>query len=90
MINPNPKHRRINRGAVLYAVFLLTTLLIGNAQPILAANIWDKAKEIMQNVYNQIVLISTIAAVVTASVSLLLINFSKSVKTVDESRAWLK
>ena len=36
------------------------------------------------------VLISTIAAVVTASVALLLMNFSKSGKTVDESRAWLK
>ena len=90
MINPNQKHRRINRGAVLYAAFLLTTLLIGNVQPVLAANMWDKAKEIMQDVYNQIVLISTIAAVVTASVALLLMNFSKSGKTVDESRAWLK
>ena len=30
------------------------------------------------------------AAVVTASVALLLMNFSKSGKTVDESRAWLK
>ena len=28
--------------------------------------------------------------VVTASVALLLMNFSKSGKTVDESRAWLK
>ena len=90
MINPNQKHRRINRGAVLYAAFLLTTLLIGNVQPVLAANMWDKAKEIMQDVYNQIVLICTIAAVVTASVALLLMNFSKSGKTVDESRAWLK
>lgn len=90
VINPNQKHRRINRGAVLYAAFLLTTLLIGNVQPVLAANMWDKAKEIMQDVYNQIVLISTIAAVVTASVALLLMNFSKSGKTVDESRAWLK
>ena len=31
-----------------------------------------------------------IAAIVTASVALLLMNFSKSSKTVDESRAWLK
>ena len=34
--------------------------------------------------------ISTIAAIVTASVALLLMNFSRSGKTVDESRAWLK
>ena len=44
----------------------------------------------MQDVYNQILLISTIAAVVTASIALLLMNFSKSGRTVDESRAWLK
>ncbi|MDD3279559.1 MAG: fimbrial protein [Lachnospiraceae bacterium] len=68
----------------------MSTLLLCNVQPVLAANMWDKAKEIMQDVYGQIVLISTIAAVVTASVSLLLMNFSKSGKTVDESRAWLK
>lgn len=55
-----------------------------------AATIWTKASEIMKDVYNQILLISTIAAVVTASVALLLMNFSKSGKTVDESRAWLK
>ena len=30
------------------------------------------------------------AAIVTASVALLMMNFSKSGKTVDESRAWLK
>ena len=44
----------------------------------------------MQDVYTQILAISTIAAIVTASVALLLMNFSRSGKTVDESRAWLK
>ncbi len=84
------KKSRINWGRLLYTTFLFSTLLIGNIQPVLAANMWDKAQEIMKDVYNQIVLISTIAAVVTASVALLLMNFSKSGKTVDESRAWLK
>ena len=76
--------------ALYYAAFLLFTLVAANVQPVLASNMWDKANEIMKDVYNQIVLISTIAAVVTASVALLLMNFSKSGKTVDESRAWLK
>ena len=44
----------------------------------------------MQDVYTQILSISTIAAIVTAAVALLLINFSRSGRTVDESRAWLK
>lgn len=88
--SPPATKRHINYGKWLYIAFLLFALLLGNVQPVLAANMWDKAKEIMQDVYSQIVLISTIAAVVTASVALLLMNFSKSGKTVDESRAWLK
>ena len=52
--------------------------------------IWTKANEIMKDVYSQILIISTIAAIVTASVALLMMNFSRSGRTVDESRAWLK
>lgn len=55
-----------------------------------ATTVWAKASEIMQDVYTQIVSISTIAAVVCAAVALLLMNFSRSGKTVDDSRAWLK
>ena len=55
-----------------------------------STTVWTKASEIMQDVYTQILAISTIAAIVTASVALLLMNFSRSGKTVDESRAWLK
>ena len=69
---------------LLYTVFLIFTLVACNIQPVLAANMWDKANEIMKDVYSQIILISTIA------VALLMMNFSKSGKTVDESRAWLK
>lgn len=61
-----------------------------HSQPVMAATVWEKASEIMKDVYGQIVLISTVAAIVTASVALLMMNFSRSGKTVDESRAWLK
>lgn len=73
--------------------YFLLTLFIAflYSHPAYAAtDMWDKATEIMKDVYNKILLISTVAAMVTASVSLLLMNFSKSGKTVDESRAWLK
>lgn len=53
-------------------------------------DIWSKATEIMKDVYGKIVAISTIAAVVTSAIALLMINFSKSNRAVDESRAWLK
>ena len=55
-----------------------------------AATVWEKANEIMRDVYTQILGISTIAAIVTAAVALLMMNFSRSGRTVDESRAWLK
>ena len=74
----------------LYAAFAGVTMAAMLCQPAFAATVWEKANEIMKDVYNQIILISTIAAVVTASVALLMMNFSKSGKTVDESRAWLK
>lgn len=76
---PGMKHHR-NYGKYLYTAFLVFTLIACNVQPVMAATIWDKASEIMKDVYNQIILISTIAAVVTASVALLLMNFSKSGK----------
>ena len=88
--NPPNIKRRLDYMRIIYTASLLLTLLACNIQPVLAANMWDKANEIMKDVYNQIILISTIAAVVTASVALLMMNFSKSGKTVDESRAWLK
>ena len=44
----------------------------------------------MKDIYSQILLISTVAGIVTASVALLMMNFSRSGRTVDESRAWLK
>lgn len=71
--------------------FLVPTLTVALASSALAADtIWTKASEIMKDVYTQILGISTVAAVVTAAIALLLMNFSKSGRTVDESRAWLK
>jgi heme/copper-type cytochrome/quinol oxidase subunit 2 len=82
---PLKKRHGVTRIAVLAAI---TGIL--SADTVFAATMWEKANEIMKDVYNQILLISTIAAIVTASVALLMMNFSRSGKTVDESRAWLK
>lgn len=73
----------IGLGAAAYFFVLLS-------DPVLATDMWTKAEDIMKDVYTKILGISTIAAIVTASTALLLMNFSKSGKTVDESRAWLK
>ncbi|HML33414.1 fimbrial protein [Sporomusa sphaeroides] len=87
-----PKLRlSVNPAKAMYTLFLVVTMAMMFAQPAFAAtDVWTKASEIMKDVYNQILLISTIAAIVTASVALLMMNFSRSGRTVDESRAWLK
>lgn len=80
--------------SLLMAVFLMSLMSVtcfaagpGGAG---GTDMWSKATEIMKDVYGQVVAISTIAAVVTAAIALLLMNFSKNSRTVDESRAWLK
>ena len=77
------QHLILGAAASLYTTALFTT-------QVHATDIWTKANTLMRDVYNKILGISTIAAVVTASIALLLMNFSKSGRTVDESRAWLK
>lgn len=81
----------LDKGRALYTVFLMPTAIALTATRAFAADtIWTKASEIMKDVYTQVLGISTIAAIVTASIALLLMNFSRSGKTVDESRSWLK
>ena len=71
-------------------IYIVPCMIIIMSQTAFANTIWDTANTIMRDVYTQILTISTIAAIVTASIALLLMNFSKSGRTVDESRAWLK
>lgn len=89
---PSAKRRlkSFSWGKLFYAAALMAYIITLNTQPVLAADMWSKAETIMKDVYGKILGISTIAAIVTASVALLLMNFSKSGKTVDEARAWLK
>ena len=85
------RKRRKSIGEKLYTAFLAASLAGALTAPVFAADtIWTKARAIMQDVYSQIITISTIAAVVCASVALLLMNFSRSDRTVQESRSWLK
>ncbi len=74
----------------LYYLSLILIFATLTCLPVSATTVWDKANEVMQDVYSQILLISTISAIVTAAVALLLMNFSKNGRTVDESRSWLK
>ena len=86
------KKKHVDVGRILYIGFLMSCLAPVLCTPAYAASgtIWAKATEVMKDVYTQILGISTIVAVVTAAVALIMMNFSKSGRTVDESRAWLK
>ena len=84
--------KHINVGRLPFLSFLCVTLTAWFSLDACAADVtvWQKAEEIMKDVYNHILAISTIAGIVTAAIALLMLNFSKSDRTVTESRAWLK
>lgn len=74
-----------------FIVFLTVLMICATAMPAYAAgDLFETAKNAMQTVYKDVAGIATIAAVVCATVCLFLMNFSKSGRTVDESRSWLK
>ena len=84
-------HQAAHWGRALYTAFLSLSMTAVFTQPAFAAeDVFTKAKSIMQDVYTQILGISTIAAIVTAATALVLMNFSRNGKTVEECRAWLK
>ena len=89
---PRRRRKHLNAARSAFMVYLGASVSPLLCQPVSAAGatIWTKANDIMKDVYTQILTISTIAAVVTAAVALLMMNFSRSGRTVDESRAWLK
>ena len=75
---------------ITFFAFMAVTCTACLIMPVSADDIFDIAKSAMQNVYRDVAGIATVAAVVCSAVCLFLMNFSKSGKTVDESRAWLK
>ena len=88
---PQKTKHHIDYGRILFTGFLAVTIMAASSMNVFAAEtVWQKANEILKDVYTQILAISTIAAIVTASIALLMMNFSKSGRTVDESRSWLK
>ena len=72
----------------LRVAYCVTGVLLMTAVPVYADDIFATAKNAMQTVYTDVAGIATVAAVVCAAVFLM--NFSKSGRTVDESRSWLK
>lgn len=59
-------------------------------QTVMADTIWNRFSTILQDVYAQIVAISTIVAVTVAAVALLVRMISRNQRAVDEATSWLK
>ena len=79
----NLKRKMIPR--IFFMSYLGINVIALTGIPVYASDIFA-----MQTVYTDVAGIATVAAVVCAAVCLFLMNFSKSGRTVDESRSWLK
>ena len=64
--------------------------MILTVQPVMAETIWDRFSSIMQDVYGQLVAISTIVAVTVAAIALIVRMVSRNQRAVDEATSWLK
>ena len=77
----NLKRKMIPR--IFFMSYLGINVIALTGIPVYASDIFATAKNAMQTVYTDVAGIATVAAVVCAAVS-------KSGRTVDESRSWLK
>lgn len=64
--------------------------LLLSVRPVLAETIWDRFSSIMQDIYGQVVAISTIVAVTVAAIALIVRMVSRNQRAVDEATSWLK
>lgn len=76
--------------SIITNAYVCVMMLVVMYQPAYATDIVTTAKGALQKVYSDIAGLATVGAVACAAVCLFLMNFSKSGRTVDESRAWLK
>ena len=54
------------------------------------STIWNRFSTILQDIYGQVVAISTIAAVTVGAIALLIRMISRNQRAVDEATNWLK
>lgn len=79
---------RITKG--YWSIVTMCSALILMVQPIMAESIFDRFSTIMQDVYGEVVGISTIVGVTAAAVALLVRMISRNQRAVDEASSWLK
>ena len=75
---------------VYWTLVAAASAMILSVQPVMAETIWDRFSTIMQDIYGQLVGISTIVAVTVAAIALLVRMISRNQRAVDEATSWLK
>lgn len=75
---------------VYWTLVAVASAMIFSVQPVMAETIWDRFSTIMQDIYGQLVGISTIVAVTVAAIALLVRMISRNQRAVDEATSWLK
>ena len=83
------------RKSGIYIYWIIVALICGallSIQTVFAATetVWDRFETILNDFYGKLLGISTIVAVVSATVALIIRMVSKNQKVVDEATAWIK
>ena len=86
------KHEFITyyQGADYWSMVGMASVAMLSLQPVMADTIWDRFSTILQDIYGQVVAISTIVAVTVGAIALLIRMISRNQRAVEEATQWLK
>ena len=92
MVKGFAKGRELMKNAYWSAVGMTSAAILA-MNPVMAeetVDMWTRFSTILQDVYGQIVAISTIVAVTVAAIALLVRMISRNQRAVEEATSWLK
>jgi hypothetical protein len=92
MVKGFAKGRELMKNAYWSAVGMTSAAILA-MNPVMAeetVDMWSRFSTILQDVYGQIVAISTIVAVTVAAIALLVRMISRNQRAVEEATSWLK
>lgn len=75
---------------VYWSMVGMASVAMLSLQPVMADTIWDRFSTILQDIYGQVVAISTIVAVTVGANALLIRMISRNQRAVEEATQWLK
>ncbi len=71
-------------------VGIIASMMLTVAPVFAADTIWTRFSTILQDIYGEIVAISTIVAVTVGAIALLIRMISRNQRAVDEASSWIK